>query len=293
MSPFVSASTTQRLIVGCPADEVVLVSGLCLAMFKRPTWPGRPATVGLARTNLGLVESSLCSQEPRPRLPFLQVGICRRPPMCPSATRHAQPLLKLRMFALRHHGRPATSSMRPCKRSPSRCVKIGNAATRALRVRTACRAMRKSSKEERVHMRWPRSLALALALAVVAISVPSAQAKTEMVRDSVSAQLTGNHGATELTEKGAARGTFSCSLTISIKLSYTRAYIGFYCGALVGSGNTAFYVSGRTSYFHGTLVITRGSGRYRHSAGSRLNIAGTLHRGSYSLSGQVTGPLSV
>ncbi len=189
-----------------------------------------------------------------------------------------------------------TCDLIPCdprKRSPSRCVKIGNAATRALRIRTACRVMRKSSKEERVHMRWPRSLALALALAVVAISVSSAQAKTEMVRDSVSAQLTGNHGATELTEKGAARGTFSCSLTISIKLSYTRAYIGFYCGALVGSGNTAFYVSGRTSYFHGTLVITRGSGRYRHSAGSRLNITGTLHRGSYSLSGQVTGPLSV
>jgi hypothetical protein len=151
-----------------------------------------------------------------------------------------------------------------------------------------------------------RFLALLLAVAPVGMGVAPALAsskghpltaktarRTEMVRESVSAQLTGHKGATELIERGSASGTFKCTLTITIKLAYTRARITFYCGNLAGSGNTAFYVSGRTSYFHGALVITHGSGPYRHSAGSRLNITGTLHRGTYSLSGRVEGPLYV
>jgi hypothetical protein len=83
-------------------------------------------------------------------------------------------------------------------------------------------------------------------------------------------------------------------VTINIKLSYTKANIGFSCGSEVaGNGTTAFYVSGETGYFHGTLVIAHGSGHYHKSAGSRLNITGTLHRGSYVLSAQVSGPMSV
>lgn len=151
-----------------------------------------------------------------------------------------------------------------------------------------------------------RSLALALVVAAAGISVGSALASpqnrsvaakitrhTETVRESVSAQLTGHKGATELTERGSASGTFKCALTIAIKLTSTRAGIAFYCGSLAGSGNTAFYVSGRTAYFHGTLVITHGSGKYRHSAGSRLSIVGVLHRGTYALSGRVEGPLYI
>jgi len=123
--------------------------------------------------------------------------------------------------------------------------------------------------------------------------VAIAATHTQPVHDSVIAQLTGNHGATELTERGTARGTFSCPLTVVIKLAYTSAHIAFYCGTLVGSGTTAFYVSGRTGYFHGTLVVTRGSGHYRHAPGSRLSIVGILHRGSYALSGQVSGSLHI
>lgn len=151
-----------------------------------------------------------------------------------------------------------------------------------------------------------RSFALLLAVTATGISVSPALAnppdhtrtakiarRTEVVRESVNAQLTGHKGATELIERGSASGTFKCALTISIKLAYTRARIAFYCGNLSGSGNTTYYVSGRTSYFRGTLVITHGSGQYRHSVGSRLSIAGTLHRGTYSLSGRVEGPLYI
>jgi hypothetical protein len=158
-------------------------------------------------------------------------------------------------------------------------------------------------------MRLQRLLVFSLPLIVVVMSVAPAQGKsnqhrkqlaskasrrTKMAHESVSARLTGAHGATELTEQGTAQGTINCPLTVNIKLSYTQSQITFYCGTLlVGSGTTAFYVSGQTAYFRGTLVVTRGSGNYRHSAGSRLSITGTLHRGTYALSAQVTGPLYI
>lgn len=160
-----------------------------------------------------------------------------------------------------------------------------------------------------MHRRWPGLLTLALLLAVVVMSGALAQAKsehylanptskasspTESVHESVSAQLTGHNGATELAEQGVARGTQSCPVKINIKLAYTKSYITFYCGTyLAGSGTTAFYVSGQTAYFHGTLLVTRGSGHYRHSAGSRLSITGTLHRGTYALSCEVAGTISI
>jgi hypothetical protein len=160
-----------------------------------------------------------------------------------------------------------------------------------------------------MHVRSPQSLAVSIVLPIslIGMSVAPAQAqpgrlaplhahasRTEQVRETVSAKLTASHRATELTERGSVRGTFSCPVTINITLSYTKAKIGFSCGSvLAGNGTTAFYVSGETGYFHGTLVITRGSGHYHRSAGSRLNITGTLHRGSYVLSAQVSGPMSV
>jgi hypothetical protein len=160
-----------------------------------------------------------------------------------------------------------------------------------------------------MHVRSPQSLALSIILPIslMGMSVAPAHAqpahrtpshahasRTEQVRETVSAKLTASHGATELTERGSVHGTFNCPVTINIKLSYTKASIGFSCGSvLAGNGTTAFYVSGETGHFHGTLVITRGSGHYHRSAGSRLNIAGTLRRGSYVLSAQVSGPMSV
>jgi hypothetical protein len=143
-------------------------------------------------------------------------------------------------------------------------------------------------------------LCVALAVAVLATQAeakrpPSARTAggSEVVHESVSAQLTGNRGATQLTERGSAHGTFSCSASVYITLSYTKAHITFDCGGLAGSGTTSYYVSGETGYFNGTLTLTRGSGRYAHSAGSRLTIKGTLHRGTYTLSCQVTGTVSV
>lgn len=160
-----------------------------------------------------------------------------------------------------------------------------------------------------MHVRPPQSLvvSLALPLFLIGTSVATAQAqpghpttprayasRTEQVREAVGAKLTANHGATELTERGSVHGTFNCPVTINIKLSYTKANIAFSCGSVVaGNGTTAFYVSGETGYFHGTLVITHGSGHYHNSAGSRLTITGTLHRGSYVLSAQVSGPMSI
>ena len=160
-----------------------------------------------------------------------------------------------------------------------------------------------------MHVRSPQSLAVSVLLPIFLIGMSAAPAhaqpehpksprayasRTEQVHETVSAKLTASHGATELTERGSVRGTFSCPVTINIKLSYTKANIGFSCGSEVaGNGTTAFYVSGETGYFHGTLVIAHGSGHYHKSAGSRLNITGTLHRGSYVLSAQVSGPMSV
>jgi hypothetical protein len=116
-----------------------------------------------------------------------------------------------------------------------------------------------------------------------------------MVHESVTARLTKHVGATQFEERGTARGTFGCAASVRITLHYTSAYLQFDCAMrgdeISGSGTTSYYASGKTAYFHGTLTVSGGKGRYRHSDGSRLTFTGSMRRGSYALRGEVAGEL--
>jgi hypothetical protein len=115
------------------------------------------------------------------------------------------------------------------------------------------------------------------------------------VHETVAARLVNHRGATYLNERGQGSGTFQCPLTIQISITYTRASITFNCatqtGKVGGGGETAFYASGHTAHFNGTLHITHGSGSYAHASAENLHITGTLRRGSYALAATVTGTM--
>jgi hypothetical protein len=85
-------------------------------------------------------------------------------------------------------------------------------------------------------------------------------------------------------------------MVIDLKITYTQATVTFTCstskGSISGRGVTAYYAAGHTAHFSGAVAVTSGSGSYSHASGS-VHIAGTLTRGSYSLSATVTGSFRV
>jgi hypothetical protein len=121
-------------------------------------------------------------------------------------------------------------------------------------------------------------------------------ARTLSVHESIHAHLVSHRGTTVLNEQGRGSGTFSCPMVIDLKITYTQATVTFTCstskGSISGRGVTAYYAAGHTAHFSGAVAVTGGSGSYAHASGS-VHIAGTLTRGSYSLSATVTGSFRV
>lgn len=117
------------------------------------------------------------------------------------------------------------------------------------------------------------------------------------LHESIHASLVSHRGATSLTEHGHGSGTFNCSLTIQITISYTQAKIEYTCttsgGVMSGAGVVSYYVSGPGAHFKGALHFTHGAGRYARVSGSAGNISGSLARGNYALSAVVTGKINI
>lgn len=152
-----------------------------------------------------------------------------------------------------------------------------------------------------------RCFTILAVLAIAAFAAPYAEAapgaspaghaaQTVAVNERVATRLTSHKGTTVLNEQGQGSGTFKCSLTLQIKISYTSATISFLCaltsGTLSGSGSTSFVVAGDVSHFNGTIAITHGTGKYSHASARSLHIQGTLQRSNYSLSATVAGSMS-
>lgn len=120
---------------------------------------------------------------------------------------------------------------------------------------------------------------------------------TRVVNESVQAHLVKHQGTTILDEQGQGGGTFNCPLTVQFVITYTHATVTFTChangGTISGRGITSFYVAGAMAHFNGSIPTVHGTGRYSGAAGRGLNIKGTLQRGSYRLSAQVSGTLAL
>lgn len=105
------------------------------------------------------------------------------------------------------------------------------------------------------------------------------------------------HHPSILNEEGSGSGTFSCPLTVTVKVSYTTATVSYsICragGSFSGTGETQFYASGETAHFEGTVNIAHGTGRYARASTYGLKIRGSFRRSNYALSLSVTGKMHV
>jgi hypothetical protein len=102
-------------------------------------------------------------------------------------------------------------------------------------------------------------------------------------------------GTQNLVEQGIASGTVPGSLKAHIYLYYAEASVSFTAyskgGTFSGRGTLAYYVSGGSGHFTGTVSISGGTGRYSHARGSRLLLSGIMTRKTFAISLQVTGSL--
>jgi hypothetical protein len=121
-------------------------------------------------------------------------------------------------------------------------------------------------------------------------------AGTISVNEDASMHMVSHHGSL-LNEAGNASGSFNCPLAIGLNVSYATATITFtICrsgGSFSGSGKAAFYASGTSAHFEGTVRITSGTGKYAHVSSRGLRIQGSLSRSNYALSVKVAGQMHV
>jgi hypothetical protein len=144
------------------------------------------------------------------------------------------------------------------------------------------------------------SVAVLVLSTCLLLLIPTQQAfadGTRTINESVRTHLVKHQGTTILDEQGQGSGTFDCPLTVQFVISYTRATVTFTCqtssGTISGRGSTSFYVAGAIAYFNGSIPTVHGTGRYSRAAARDLSIKGTLRRGSYALSAQVSGTLAL
>lgn len=150
---------------------------------------------------------------------------------------------------------------------------------------------------------WVLPLALALTLTAwvplctraAAHDLRATSSGSISLRDSVRMHLVQHTGTQNIYEQGTASGTIPGSLTAHIYLYYAEATVSFTShskgGTFTGRGTEAYYVSGGTGHFNGTVTISSGTGRYSHARGSRLSLSGIMVRKTYAVSFQVTGSL--
>lgn len=96
-----------------------------------------------------------------------------------------------------------------------------------------------------------------------------------------------------LYETGRASGRLPGSMHVRMRVSST--FTGSFTiytsnGSISGHGSARPHGSGVYESFAGTLLVTGGSGRYRHAHG-RAGLYGTFNRNTYALVVQTTGTL--
>jgi hypothetical protein len=140
--------------------------------------------------------------------------------------------------------------------------------------------------------------ALALPAAATAISArfrePAAHAaRTLSVADTAHLRYRGSSGSA-LIEEGPASGglpgtvkvRFNVGASVSAAFTISTAH-----GAVIGRGTGALHSSGMYASFGGSMVVTSGTGRYRHAHGHG-GFYGVINRRTYALTVQTTGRLS-
>jgi hypothetical protein len=121
-------------------------------------------------------------------------------------------------------------------------------------------------------------------------------ARTVNVTESGHLHLTSGHGL-KLNEQGTATGTIRGSIYIHLTISSpTRvtAEVNIYpsSGSLTGTSSASYSTKSTNPRFSGTLVITRGGGRYAHAHASALRFTGTIQHDTDAVTVQLSGPLS-
>ncbi len=99
---------------------------------------------------------------------------------------------------------------------------------------------------------------------------------------------------TVLSEEGPAAGALPGHMLARLEIGsiYTgRCTIYTADGSITGRGTATPHGSGRYQSFHGTLLITGGTGRYAHVHG-HTELYGTFDRRTYAVVIQTTGNLS-
>jgi hypothetical protein len=98
-----------------------------------------------------------------------------------------------------------------------------------------------------------------------------------------------------LFEEGAATGELpghmQAELDFQLQALTGRCTITTRGGSITGEGHATPHGTGRYQSFHGTLLITGGTGRYRNIRG-RAGLYGTFDRRTYALVVQTTGSLA-
>jgi hypothetical protein len=79
---------------------------------------------------------------------------------------------------------------------------------------------------------------------------------------------------------------FNVGASVSAAFTISTAH-----GAVIGRGTGALHSSGMYASFGGSMVVTSGTGRYRHAHGHG-GFYGVINRRTYALTVQTTGRLS-
>lgn len=137
--------------------------------------------------------------------------------------------------------------------------------------------------------RW---CALALACVLAATVAGAAAASRLRAREQAKLHLVSSRGE-ELYETGAATGTLPGSMRVHMRLGPT--FDGTFTirargGTITGHGKAKPHAGVVYESFAGTLVVTGGSGRYRHAHGT-ASLYGTFDRDNYALAIHTSGTL--
>jgi len=149
---------------------------------------------------------------------------------------------------------------------------------------------------------------VAAAVLIAAVAAPGAVARASSRRDGDRAQIARtlngadvahlhlvNQREEVLYEEGVATGALPGHMRAELDVQTTalmgRCTIFTRNGSITGEGHATPHGAGRYQSFRGTLLIKKGTGRYRGIHG-RAGLYGTFDRRTYALVVQTTGTLS-
>ncbi|HEV7939043.1 MAG TPA: hypothetical protein VGP18_13605 [Solirubrobacteraceae bacterium] len=122
------------------------------------------------------------------------------------------------------------------------------------------------------------------------------QAKTLNLVENASLALVREEGAT-LVEHGKATGTYDAPVTaiftIHPKAVTATVTVFPHGGSITGIAQANYVVQNSVGYFGGTLVITHGTGSFKHASGKALGISGTIDRYSFATTVKAHGEVNL